>query len=512
MRTSSHQQSNSRGWKIVVAAFALVLSGQSANAQGLPEFKGPESELTTRFAAVIPSVVTALRGDNVEAQRAALAVIPEIPIGVSLRANLADTLAGYIEKTKSPELQALAIRAYGKSAPGTVAASKIFEKATKSPDAAVRRAAGEGLYSVVKTVTPQSRSVWVPAIANDKPAGAYFADSVVVLSDVMTSSLKDADPETNKFALDALTLQSRAITEAFSPDTFSLRDERRNADPDEMQKRWVLLSPVLRSFVNNGDSVAALINSKSPEVRSAAVLAAASLGQLRKAVSQTVPASAARDDLTVGIAKKFIGALSGRLKDPAEAGRTTIVEAIEPLAADFDEAKQSLIVSATDVDTFVRWTSARALSGLIPAKTTTPADPAVLTALGKLTNDADIDVRMSALSSLQKFGIAAKPISAAVAESASKGDIEARAVAVKALTSIQADAAIALPVLIAGLQESDLRMRRAAATALTTLKAEAKPALGELRKALETSDPELRLAATEAILSIEQSAAPKQLR
>ena len=156
---------------VALSAFGLLAIANRSDAQvgEFPDESPSDAEIRKRLEPLVPTFRAALLGDNVESQRATLAVIADIPPGLASRTNLNASLAAFLQRDhKDPEVLALAIRSFGRSVPvfgdaemsKAVAAEmgKLFGKHVRSEHAIVRQAVAEGIGSAIVNATP---SVWL---------------------------------------------------------------------------------------------------------------------------------------------------------------------------------------------------------------------------------------------------------------------------------------------------------------------------------------------------------------
>jgi len=196
-----------------------------------------------------------------------------------------------------------------------------------------------------------------------------------------------------------------------------------------------------------------------------------------------------------------------RLTDPVPAVRLAAAEAAESAGPRAWPNRAEVAAAAQDRDIFVRWVIARALGRIVPEDTSDVGVP--LAGLIALLHDTDIDVRTSALVSLQHYGRRGVGAIDSVIENIVRGDVDVRVVAVDTLERIVGDEAKtrdverAVAALADAVRNGDPRVQRQAADALGRLGPGAKAALPVLRQAQSDLDSDLRRKASKAILSIE---------
>ena len=479
-----------------VWATALAAAG-SVNAQPKNEPKPVEyqprpgdTDLKRKLDALKPAVRDALRGNDPEAQRAALAIVADLPPAgaEAFSAPLADFLK--LEST-NPELIALALRTYGKTFPEAKDIASVLDPHLKSGDIKVRRAAADATAALVASPTQGARSS-----TNAK----YFLAMAVAALPFHGIAIANPDADTRKAGLDGVKTVVRELTELYSP-TRLTRDEPRADDPKDPTAKWAPLAPVLKSLDEQLPRFVSALNAADADSRVAAARTLEQVAALRSLLLVAkVPGEGFADPFKTGLTA-VMPTLVQRAKDPVAAVRQAVVEAVEPL----DESllpKSTIVAATSDANVFVRWSAARTLGKLGQANANQKVVAPEVGGLATLLSDSDVDVRVAALTALQKYGAAAKSATPAVLVAASKGDVEARVMAIKTLDALGSDAPSTVPVLIQGLKESDIRLRREAAGGLVRFGPDAKPALVELRRALESDDAELRVTAAEAILAL----------
>ncbi|MBO0697182.1 MAG: HEAT repeat domain-containing protein [Zavarzinella sp.] len=461
----------------------------------------PDAELRRRVEPMIPSVRAALRGDNPDAQRAALAAVAEFPPGLLFQANLSGAIAAFLQKEhRDPDLIAFGIRSYGKSYPESPeAAAAVLRRYQKSEHVEVRRAVADALVSLVLTVVPSSRSV-----ADAKPFIDASAAALPVLADV----LEDPDAITQKSALGAVQTIARVVIELYTFDTGPVGEEPK---PKEGENRFAPLAPVLKGLAGVVPKLAFPLASADTDARIAAARTIEYLAGVRRVVmaGPAVGGKTPQDPRADGW-PTLRASVTARMRDPDPMVRLAITEALDAVG-DAQAARPFLRAATADRNVFVRWAAARALGRTAPPKAEAAAVVDDVAALSRLVPDSDIDVRMAGLNALARFGPAARPSTPVVLVAATRGDIEPRVVALRTLAAMESGAAETVPALIDGLQNSDVRLRRAAASGLIRFGADARPAIPELRRALSSTDQDLKLAAAEAILAIERPARLKDL-
>ena len=153
--------------------------------------------------------------------------------------------------------------------------------------------------------------------------------------------------------------------------------------------------------------------------------------------------------------------IESMLGSPDQRSRIDALAAIEFMGRLAEPAIPALIKALGDPSPFVRWGASRILGRLAPNS----AD-VVVPALALLLCDQSVDVRTSAATALERFGLLAAPAIPALTKVVGRGDSEVRIAAMKALVAAGTAAASATPQLALGLNDGNYRVRRQAALTL----------------------------------------------
>jgi HEAT repeat protein len=489
--------------KFAATCAAAMLLVQAATAQPKDSERDilTDVELRRRLEPLVPSVRSALQGDNADAQRAALAIAADFPPALLVQANLSGAIGTFLGRDiKDADLVALGIRSFGKSYPEKPdLAIKVLERFAKSENVAVRRAVADALASLVQMAVPSMRMV---------AHATYFIDASKAALPLMAEMLKEKDGTTQRAILGGVQTVSRVVIDLYVYDSGPIGEEPK---PKDRAERLAPLAPVLKALAGVVPELTYPLASNETETRTAAARTIELLAALRRVVNSVSSAGngPAAEPLAGGW-PTLRAAVADRMRDDDSSVRLAVTEALEALG-DAAEARPLLRAATADRNVFVRWAAARALGKSAPEKPKSETVAEDVAALARLLSDADIDVRMAALNALARFGSAARSATPAVLAAAGRGDVEPRVVAVRTMAALETEAAPTVPVLIRGLSETDLRLRRAAAAGLVRFGPDARPALPELRRAVLSTDSELRLAAAEAILAIERTPRLKDL-
>ena len=483
---------------LAVGTAVLACHTQICLAQPEPHDTRPSDlELRKRLEPLVPAIRAALLGDNPDSQRAALAILADIPPGLAATGNISPAVTAFLQKdVKDPSILALGLRAYGKTYPDAPDVTKIVGRHIHSDQVEVRQASAESLSSLIENSIPSGRSL---------PNATYFLDMSKAALPLLGNLIEDKNFKVQKLAVGGTQNATRVVTELYSYDASGAIDDIRPKD------RFAPVVPVLKALTEIAPKLASPLASDDVETRVAAAGALETMAVLRKfIITSSVPDAGAKSDPFIAAWPALGPTLAKRMHDSNYTVRLAVTEALESIG-DAIEVRALLREATTDASPYVRWTAARALGRDAPTKPVPATVAADVAALAKLASDKDMDVRTAALNALGHFGSAGVSAGPAVLAAAGVGDVEPRVAAIKAIDSLKTDTASTLPVLIAALKDKDLRLQRAAAMGLVRFGPDARPALPELRAALKSTDAEVRLAAAEAILAIEGKRAVKEL-
>ena len=325
-------------------------------------------------------------------------------------------------------------------------------------------------------------------------------------------ALKDADDEVRMSGGEGIRQIARAVAETL-PDPATSNPETKAFDPFEAKVKWLLLQPVLTALNANVSSLKDGMTAKKFDARLTATKAAEAVSQARSLAlaSRRYPPDDLRsfvknvppeDALKTG-AMSVLPSLAERLDDESAEIRLVAIEGFEHQGLDARSYLNAIIRASTNDDLFVRWVAARTLGGLFDGAS--PAQSAqIVKALAARTQDADLDVRMAALTAIGKGDATAKPATAAVLKLAlDRGDPDQCVEAIKTLTKIHAEPSETVKGVAGILNSSEPAARKQAAIYLGSLGHAARAALPQLRPLLLDTDPDVRKEAAKALLAIE---------
>lgn len=189
--------------------------------------------------------------------------------------------------------------------------------------------------------------------------------------------------------------------------------------------------------------------------------------------------------------------LMAALGDADVRARLKAIDILETLGPAAAPAAPALIHALRDSDHFVRWAAARALGPLAPADA-----PRAVPRLASLLLDPDLDVRLAAARTLERYGPEAQAAFPRLCRALHQDNPELRLAVLRVVAVLGSQARPAVPDLRDLLQDQDSRVRLRAAAVLARLGPAAHAAADALRLALHDSDPDVRAEAAKALLHI----------
>jgi HEAT repeat protein len=216
----------------------------------------------------------------------------------------------------------------------------------------------------------------------------------------------------------------------------------------------------------------------------------------KKEKAKTGSGGSPQESLLRGL-RAGLPAISRTLDDPNADVRLAAMTVLDQMDRDAALAVPTLKRALADRDIFVRWTAARALGNIDPA-----AGLSAVPKLGRQLFDPDLDARLAAAATLERYGHLAVDALGDLTRALNAGDAEIRVAAIYALEAIGLEAQPAIPALSRALDHPDDRVREASAQALGRFGPLAQSAEPALRRALNDEEPMVRKAASEAILNL----------
>lgn len=482
-------------------------------------------------------IQAALESPNVDRQRAALVLIPELGLTEADIKKTIINIIKYARQTKDNESKALAIRAYGKLAPSAEDAASALKEFMSSPSPVVRRAASSALIEVatgsihlfgrpIITASGSMSSVggaagsavaliwvraWVEATITRETSFVSLGSDAKRLLPLFAQALRDDDDMVKANGAEGVRLFAQVVSETL-PDPVTSNTETKIIDPFEAKLKWLMLQPVFDALNEAAPSLVNALSSKRAETRLAAVQSAEAVAQARalglaSRLSQPddlalyVDKVPPEDGLRSGVGF-LLPELAKRFDDPSQAVRLTAIEAFEHQGANARPQLDEIIQASRSRDVFVRWVATRTLGRLLPGSTPTVTD-IVVRALAARVEDSDLDVRLAALTALSKGQSASKPATSGILRLAARDDPDQAVLAIRTLSQINADSAQTVPAMAAVLKSDVARTRKTAVMYLGSLGKKSQDALPALRPLLFDPDEEVRRETAKALLTIE---------
>jgi HEAT repeat protein len=207
------------------------------------------------------------------------------------------------------------------------------------------------------------------------------------------------------------------------------------------------------------------------------------------------PAEKQLDDVMAEGLRTALPALSKELSHKEVRVRLAALYVLETLDVEAVPAAGALAAALKNDNSFVRWGAVRALGKMAPLE----ADKAV-PGLAGVVEDANGDVRGTALFALQRYRRSAKAAVPALTRALKREDAEMRVLAIQALGAVGPEARPAVPGLVDALAAKETEVRAEAAKALGRIDPSNREAEAALIKALNDPESEVRMAASDALL------------
>jgi HEAT repeat protein len=508
--------------------------------------KGPHVQrLISGFAGDLAGVVTNNRAESAARQQAAAALARIVP-----DAAVAGKALGSMLKNGNTAERRVAARALGD---WMRTLSDRYTQGTGGGGAGL----GGGDRMRVKLQARDRRAADLPEV---------MVEAAEAITPAATGGLDDSDAEVRRLCSVAIEQVSSATADLIvvprgldfpAPGrTPSEADRRRMEDyRDDVlreQRRFTKLARLLRDACSarkgqSGKRLADLVNDRSAAVRLASRRALEATGTLRNRLvdrARSVPPIPKAKDEKKGDAVKrqsprktgLVGwqepekqpepvpppekgrspqdellegllgarsALAEGLTDPNKWSRLEAVQALESLGEYAEPVADAVVRALCDPYPFVRWVSARILTGISPDALKSTTAEAVVEGLIPLLRDVDLDVELAAAYALGQYGPVAKKAVPELAKAVTGADADMRIASLQALQEIGTASVSAMPAMIKAVSDENARVREKAAQVLGRFGTRAKDAIPALRKALNDEDEAVRRAAGDALLAID---------
>lgn len=483
------------------------------------------------------SVRAALNSNEIERQRAALVLLPELGLRGERAWEATKAVTDFLNKSQDEENKALALVAIGKLTPSSEVSSNVLQKFLSDPSLKVRRAAGAMLTEllaglardfgkplIITSGNPGSVSAlagsagssiwmkkWLAATVKEEPGWARFNDDTQILLPYCAIALTDQDDEIKQSGAEGIRIIARAIADVL-PDPNSGNAESRVVDPFESKVKWLLLQPCFESLNSAAPLLSQGISSANAVTRSRSVRAAEAILQARAlalATRQYPPEDFAElttvnypVDALKPAAMSVLPAVATRLSDESTELQLAAIESLEHQQSAALPYLKQILNASTHEDLFVRWVATRTLGRLLSFASPRQV-PAIVSAIAVRLGDSDLDVRGAALTAIAKAGSNGRPATRALLDIAVKDDPNQRVQAIRTLPSIDAEREATLIALGGILAAAPDNVQRAALSYLASLGAAARPTVNQIRPLLLDDDADVRKEAARAILAIE---------
>lgn len=413
-----------------------------------------------------------------------------------------------------PEVRMAAARALGKIHADPTLAAPALGDMLASDQQALRRAAAQGLLSLMESAVQTHKGRSTAAIDISR---ADLINTGALVAPMAARGVRDRDVEVRRLAIEALRQVAMALSELvfdarprsdFPPaDRKPTEDERAEIEDyaKQVEAERKDLKPLTRALRDRASAIAQALSDPDPEVRQKACRALEDAGNARQRLMRraaSVPPYDKKlprnDDDIYALIRETFPVLLDRLHDAETTIRLGAISVIEMLDQDAAIAIPYLVEVLDDPSPFMRWASVRILGKTAPIDADLAAP-----AIARLLTVQDIDVRVTAAEVLGRYGPAARAALPALIRAVTTGDSEARIAAIQTIVAMKDAGKPAIPTLTVALNDADADVRRTAAEALGHFGADARSALATLRIKLDEEDVEVRKAAADAILAIQ---------
>lgn len=408
---------------------------------------GPE-QTDSRLAAInlIGEMGTSVRGDTAKSTLAR-----------ELAPNLTELL-----QDPDPAVRRAAARALGKVLPDAKVATEALGKLLASGQAEDRRAAAEGLASMLRVLFPVLKgrgNVGNIMLEVETPDAVQ---TTALVTTTVGAGLGDPDAEVQRLSLEAL-LQAAAIlgelagdlppSDIFPPaGRKPTAEERKRIEEFQAQlaKDRQTLQPLTEALDKQAGGLAKSLDDARPaagrfaacqvllqlaNARDRLLRRAAGIPALEKPggagarleprqdgtfilVAFEQAADPQKDSLENGLVNEAMPAVVKRLRDPDMRVRIAALEVLIAIGAKAAPALPDALQSLQDPSLFVRWAAVRLLAKIGPKQHVTES----INALIPLLDDPDLDVRLAAANTLGGYGKAAGAASRPLSREIGIGD------------------------------------------------------------------------------------------
>ena len=410
---------------------------------------------------------------------------------LALLRSLAAFLSDLSKQAGSPDagVRLAVANSLGRFGYGADTAVPAIAELLTDKDVGVRRAAAEALVRQAREggYTLAEARVKSPEVLTEGLRHSLPSPKMILT--VAAKGLTSDDPEVRKGCLNSIGEVPRRATTYLS--TGVVEFERRHKvgpAPPEVRASMKALEPVIPAVTallkqENGDNVSAC-----EAIEQLAILRLTVL----RAQDKSDTDDPFRDPL-----KKALPGLASVLGSRNVEARLAALYALEEFESEGASTSAAVAKALSDTDPDVRWAAARVLGRMAPA-----GDKDAVPALAKVVMDESVDVRITALAALERYGPEAAGEAKAISKALSAKDALTRLWATRAIAAVGPKGReIAQETLSKTLGDEEVRIRRLAAQGLSAFGPYDEPTIKALRKALTDSDDEVRRQASRALLA-----------
>ncbi len=372
---------------------------------------------------------------------------------------------------------------------GTEAAVPAIAELMADKDAGVRRAAAEALVRQAR----EGGYTLVEALPGENPEDRYsnprasLPSSPKVILAVALKGLKSDDSEVRRSSLSSIAEAARRVKQFLSDRQGIPLEAKGSAISPEVHDSMKALEAMI-------PAVAAVLKQESDD-NIPACEAIEQLALLRLTVLRAQDKGDSTDPFRDPL-KKALPGLAAVLGSRNVESRLAALYALEEFESEGRFISAEVAKALGDTDPDVRWAAARVLGRMAPA-----GDTEAVPALAKVVRDESVDVRITALAALERYGASAASEVKAIRQALSAKDAQTRLWATRALAAVGPKGREEVREgLSKALGDEEVRIRRLAAEGLIAFAPHDEPTTKALRKALTDSDDEVRRNASRALL------------
>jgi HEAT repeat protein len=467
--------------------------------------KAARADLARRFAQAVRAV---LQTGDPTSRRAVADMIADIGAtarGIDTRAGLmrefAPDLAAAL-KQPDPAVRQAAARALGQINPDPAVAVPALSGLLSTGSVADRTAAAAALGNLVRAAllnyNPGDQRRTTTGV-DVSPAELVALDRAVL--PVAGRTLRDPSPAVRRQGSETVHQVATAVGQLVG-DPPELGEEL--VEPRRVLKEeQAFLAPLLTVLNEQLPGLAGILGDADLSVCLAANEALEAVADVRQrllgraaAIARQIGEKPAPDDPLRDGLRTALRPLAEELSHRNVRVRLAALYVVESLEAEAAPLAAGVVGTLRDEDAFVRWAAARALGRMAPHG----ADKAV-PELARLLDDANGDVRSTAVAALERYGPAAKAAVPELRRALGRKDAVLRVAILHVLQAVGKEARPAVPEVLTALTAPEVSVRVAAARVLGRAGAADRETEEALRRALDDADADVRQAAADALLT-----------